>query len=1723
MKRLFALITIVFLPWFLRDAEAQISPNRYHPQPGSDPYSLIDLDHFWVQDYGYCKLGLQLGASTSGHYALTPLANSNRQFEIWYGADPSNFFLNLGGASLNDPVVPFPDTTVWDTTNKTVSLWPDGSTPPLIGQDLRLYRYFHFPKSLTDELTGANIGSSTKKAVILIHGWNGSSQATQYDDSELALLKTEIKIALTGTDWKLITYKWSEDADTGLNPDATNSAIEWAKAVAGAAVNGTEAAEISHQHGQHLGELLDVITQQKIEKIHFITHSAGAWNARAAAKYLLSARANTQGSRPVKIQITMLDPFIPAAVPWISSSLSTDAMSGIVNWTTVNENSLFLLENYYAPGAAAGTQEIFDWRSSLDITDINFPVSDSDLQHADNPYADWKYDHFQPVESYAWTVKYGRQVSSNYPNVVPVPPQIDEDHVLPQTGWQASIFSQEPQIVEQPHFQSDLTPIPQVTVQPGDSVQLFAKISNRGRVQTLPLRYVRTTWQIQYSGQSTWNTLQDISGNYLNPEHDTSVTYNVPTNLLSGTKIRLVISNTAGTDTSNSTTLLLNGQQANASPSAPTNLQVTPISSSALALAWNGPSGNETGFRVERSSNGGSTWATIAANLPKGTTTFTDSPLLSSTPYTYRVAAFNPAFPTGTYSNTAQATTLGPFIVTHTLAVQSVNPNSGISVLVDPVDRNGATDGYTPLIRTFSHGASVLLSVPSTTTGGKLFQKWQRNNVDYPSISPYITVVVDADYVFSAVYVDPPAGGNPGGIVAAPVITPPGGTFTDAVSVSMTCATSDAVLRYTTDGTQPTIYSQAYTGSFIVAQGTTVTATAFKPNTSFSATSSADFTISYSQALPTPVISPNGGTSLNPLTVGIFLPGISLGEVYYTVDGSIPQRPANPSSFQLPVSIYVNRTMTIKARAFQDGMNPSAVATATFTITNPQNNDNFVDRIRISGPENAIQGSNVGATSEAGEPRIYMNDNPDPLYWPPNHSVWWVWRAPYSGSVTFDTSGAPNAWNGPSNFDTRLGVFTGSSVASLTTIGGADDGGYGNFCSKFTFDAVGGTDYNIVVDGWGSLTGRIELYWKMTSPPPPLPPYTPTNIGPPDGGITISHRPTLAAVVPNLGGSLPFKDFNPGDTHAASQWIVTRNSDSAVIFDSGEDPNNKESIHLPSPLASNTSYSFTVRHEDSSGLWSDYSSPTSFTTPGPVPITVNIAAPVQGSLIAGSSVAAAGSATAAFTITEVRWTTDFGDSGIATPGAAWTTPQIPIHPNENSITISVKDDDGNTGTASVQFTALVPDTTNPTLTISFPTTGAEFDLNTTQSYLSGSASDEGGVASITWTNDRGGSGTATGTGNWTVGPITFVTGDNAITVRATDLVGNFTEKTLLFHVTPPVPLATTLAATAVLSSGATLKGTVNPNGSAHFEYGLTTAYGKSTANKNIPEGTSAVAVQAVITELPPNTTYHYRAVGTNSNGPGFGLDRTFTTLDNPELVGTWAERTVVRNLPTVVGNTVDIGTLTFTGGTGSIEAAVNASGTGWSVAKRYVIPIRSNLGNGSPSATWLKVLPTADTGPFGVNDFDLNINVTNATALLRLRTVGSNGNATTARISIKTTGLQTFVNSAATSIVSAPTQTVVANALEELNGKAGIGAAPSGNSVIDVNGGDTRGLRLHPRSRGRSFSIPRRTFSSARHRGHRARGRKSATSILSNPINVISGVRRMKTIEHQVRGVEGTT
>lgn len=89
------------------------------------------------------------------------------------------------------------------------------------------------------------------------------------------------------------------------------------------------------------------------------------------------------------------------------------------------------------------------------------------------------------------------------------------------------------------------------------------------------------------------------------------------------------------------------------------------------------------------------------------------------------------------------------------------------------------------------------------------------------------------------------------------------------------------------------------------------------------------------------------------------------------------------------------------------------------------------------------------------------------------------------------------------------------------------------------------------------------------------------------------------------------------------------------------------------------------------------------------------------------------------------------------------------------------------------------DRTAPALTIANPST-TTISTAAASRVISGTASDAGGLDSVTWTNSLGPTGTATGTSNWTA-TIPLQRGINRITVRATDKAGNYSWRTITIN------------------------------------------------------------------------------------------------------------------------------------------------------------------------------------------------------------------------------------------------------------------------------------------------------------------------------------------------------
>lgn len=121
-----------------------------------------------------------------------------------------------------------------------------------------------------------------------------------------------------------------------------------------------------------------------------------------------------------------------------------------------------------------------------------------------------------------------------------------------------------------------------------------------------------------------------------------------------------------------------------------------------------------------------------------------------------------------------------------------------------------------------------------------------------------------------------------------------------------------------------------------------------------------------------------------------------------------------------------------------------------------------------------------------------------------------------------------------------------------------------------------------------------------------------------------------------------------------------------------------------------------------------------------------------------------------------------------------------------------------------------------------------------------------------------------------------------------------------------VPVVISLAPTTITNNSATFHGNVNANGGSttvSFQYGLATlTYGAlMTAAESPVTGSSPTAVSLAVTGLFPNTQYFFRAVGTNSGGPGYGNELTFTTLPLAPVVTSAAATTVTSNSATLNG------------------------------------------------------------------------------------------------------------------------------------------------------------------------------------------------------------------------------
>ncbi|HSH69607.1 MAG TPA: chitobiase/beta-hexosaminidase C-terminal domain-containing protein, partial [Deferrisomatales bacterium] len=173
------------------------------------------------------------------------------------------------------------------------------------------------------------------------------------------------------------------------------------------------------------------------------------------------------------------------------------------------------------------------------------------------------------------------------------------------------------------------------------------------------------------------------------------------------------------------------------------------------------------------------------------------------------------------------------------------------------------------------------------------------------------------------------------GTVATPMFAPSGGTFTAPVEVTISSDTPGAAVYYTVDGSTPSATNgtliAASAGTVLVTSSTTLNAIAFRDGWTDSSVGTATYTIL--PQLATPQITPGTGPyNQEQWEVEVSAPPGALLSV--TTDGSTPTQTNGTLTTNPGESAWltVDRTITVKAFAFQADWADSEVATAVFTM-----------------------------------------------------------------------------------------------------------------------------------------------------------------------------------------------------------------------------------------------------------------------------------------------------------------------------------------------------------------------------------------------------------------------------------------------------------------------------------------------------------------------------------------------------------------------------------------------------------------------------------------------------------------------------------------------------------------------------------------------------------------------------------------------------------------------
>jgi hypothetical protein len=287
---------------------------------------------------------------------------------------------------------------------------------------------------------------------------------------------------------------------------------------------------------------------------------------------------------------------------------------------------------------------------------------------------------------------------------------------------------------------------------------------------------------------------------------------------------------------------------------------------------------------------------------------------------TLKAFAFNTT--TGALSSAPTSETSEVFQFAAPSPTVSANGNTnGILWAVDGSARDSSCTNGSSCLGLFAYDATNLQNL--------LYNSMQAaNNRDSPGSAVKFAVPVVANgKVYVGAQYQVTAFGELGLTAATPTISPAGGSYATAQSVTIADSTASAAIYFTLDGSIPTTNSPVYSQPIMVADTTTINAVAAATGLSVSPLASATFTIGTGVPASAPSASPPPGTYSS--AVSIALSDSTIGaSIFYTTDGSVPT--TSSSTYTSP--ILVSATTTVNAIGVASGYSDSTVTSGLYTI-----------------------------------------------------------------------------------------------------------------------------------------------------------------------------------------------------------------------------------------------------------------------------------------------------------------------------------------------------------------------------------------------------------------------------------------------------------------------------------------------------------------------------------------------------------------------------------------------------------------------------------------------------------------------------------------------------------------------------------------------------------------------------------------------------------------------